>query len=156
MSETTTAIVPHLCCRNGAEAVEFYQKAFGAEPEFVLKAPDGNLMHATMSIGGAKFHLANECVEYGNRSPLTLGGTPVTIHLHVADSDAVFQRAVEAGCEVRMPLENMFWGDRYGLVVDPYGHLWGISSTVKTLTPDEIREAAASFFGGGEVGGCGA
>ena len=152
MAEGTTTLTPHLACRNGMEAIEFYKKAFGAEALTVMPMPEGKLMHATLSIDGALVMLTDEWPEQGGLSPLSLGGSPVTLHLHVADCDAVFQRAVEAGCEVRMPLADMFWGDRYGIVSDPYGHKWSIATAVKQLTPEELQEAAASAM----AEGCGA
>lgn len=89
--------------------------------------------------------VVDEFPEHGGKSPQALGGTPVTIHLQVTDCDAVFQCAVEAGCRVRMPLEDMFWGDRYGLVEDPFGHQWSIATTVRSVTPEEIEKAVAEF-----------
>jgi PhnB protein len=148
MSETTTTLTPYLCCRNATEALEFYQKAFGAEPDFVLKHPNGGLVHATLSIQGAQFHLSEECPEQGGRSPQSLGGSPVTLHLHVPDCDAVVLRAVDAGCEVRMPLADMFWGDRFGVIADPYGHQWSIATKVRDVSMDEVEQAVAAFPGG--------
>ncbi len=144
MSETSTTLTPHLSCRNAAEAAEFYQKAFGAVPLGLLKTPEGKVMHGALSINGAMLFLVDEFPEFGGHSPQSLGGSPVTLHLHVPDCDAVFQRAVDAGCEVRMPLADQFWGDRYGQVADPYGHTWSIATTVRQLSPDEILQAAAS------------
>lgn len=141
MSETT--LIPHLCCRNALEAVEFYKKAFGAEAPCVLRGPDGKLMHAGLNINGARFYLAEECPEHGALSPLGLGGSPVTLNLRVPDCDAAFQRAVGAGCTVRMPLQDTFWGDRYGVLADPYGHNWSIATTVRQVSPAEIEEGMA-------------
>jgi len=145
MSETTTsttALIPHLTCRNALEAVDFYKKAFGAEETMVLQTPDGRLMHASLSISGAPVMLAEEFPDFGSLSPLSLGGSPVTLHLEVPDCDAVFARAVEAGCEVRMPLDDMFWGARYGIVGDPFGHKWAIATTKEQMSPEEVRRAA--------------
>lgn len=140
MQEQVT-VVPHLTIRGAATAYEFYQKAFGAEPTGLMNSPDGKVMHAALSIGGSPIYLVDEYLDYGGKSPELLGGSPVTIHLTVADCDAVFARAVEAGCTVGMPLEDQFWGDRYGSVIDPYGHHWSISTPKKTLTFDEIQTA---------------
>ena len=145
MSEATVTLTPYLSCRNAAEAVEFYRRAFGAEPIFVQKLPDGSVMHAALKIGGADFFLTDECPDHGSLSPLALGGSPVVLHLQVPDCDEVFQRAVAAGCEVRMPLEDQFWGDRYGVVGDPYGHKWSIATTIRQVSPDEIQQAVAAF-----------
>lgn len=148
MPETTTTLTPYLCCRNANEALEFYQKAFGAEQNFVLRHPNGGLVHATLSIQGAMFHLCEECPEMGGRSPLSLGGSPVTLHMHVPDCDAVVERAVNAGCVVRMPLADMFWGDRFGVIEDPYGHLWSIATQIRTVSMEELQQAVAAFPGG--------
>lgn len=144
---TTTTVAPHLTCRDAVNAIEFYKKAFGAEAPLVLMTPDGQLMHASLSIQGAPVLLAQENPQWGNQSPLSLGGSPVTLHLEVPDCDAFFQRAVEAGCEPRMPLADMFWGARYGIVVDPYGHQWAIATTTRQVSPEEMQQAAAAMAG---------
>jgi PhnB protein len=141
---TKTTLRPHLVCRNANEAIEFYKMAFGAECACVIPHRDGRVMHAGLSIDGAEFFLVDEFPEHGGHSPLALGGTPVTIHLQVPDCDAFFQRAVDAGCEVRLPLQDMFWGDRYGIVSDPYGHQWSIATTVREVSMEELQQAATS------------
>ncbi|HTE17105.1 MAG TPA: VOC family protein [Armatimonadota bacterium] len=143
MTATATTLIPHLSCRNAAEAVSFYQKAFGAESVALLQTPEGKVMHGALSINGAMLYLVDEFPEFGGHSPQSLGGSPVTLHLQVPDCDAVFQRAVEAGCEVRMPLADQFWGDRYGQVADPYGHTWSIATTVRQVSPEELQQVAA-------------
>ena len=148
MSETTTTLTPYLSCRNASEAVAFYQKAFGAEPVTVLRLPDGRVLHAALNVNGAVFFLCDEFPEHGSLSPLGLGGSPVTLHLQVPDCDAVFQRAVEAGCEVRMPLQDMFWGDRYGMVADPFGHKWSVATTVRQVSPEELQQAMSGMAAG--------
>lgn len=107
--------------------------------------PDGRVMHANLSIGGVAVFLCDEFPEHGSLGPLSLGGSPVMLHLNVSDCDAVFARAVEAGCEVRMPLQDMFWGDRYGQVVDPYGHNWSISTTLREVSQEELGQAMAEM-----------
>lgn len=151
MSKTT--IVPHLTCNNALEAVEFYQKAFGAEVLSIIKAPDGQLLHGALSIDGSMVFLANSNPEWCSKSPLDLGGTPVSIHVSVSDCDAVFQRAVEAGCSPVMPPTEMFWGDRYGVLTDPYGHQWSVATTIRQLSPQEMQEAATAAFSSGEMCG---
>lgn len=146
-SQSGTMLIPHLTCRNAIEAVDFYQKAFGAEPQMVLRQKNGGLMHACLSINGSMFFLGEECKEYGNLSSLSLGGSPVTLHLQVQDCEAVFKRAVDAGCKVEMPLADMFWGDRYGVISDPFGHKWSIATTVRQVSMEEIESAAAAFSG---------
>src|SRR5688500_9868278 len=114
MSESNaTTLTPHLVCRGAAGAVDFYRKAFGAEALGVHALPDGRVMHAALSINGATFFLCDEFPEAESLGPLSIGGSPVQLHLHVPDCDAVFKRAIEAGCKVGMPLEDQFWGDRY-------------------------------------------
>ena len=152
MAEATT-VTPHICCRNAMEAVEYYQKAFGAEPVMVMKSPSGQLMHAAISIDGATVMIGGEWPEFGALSPQALGNSPVTLHLQVADCDAVFQRAAEAGCTVAMPLQDMFWGARYGVLIDPYGHKWSIATTVKEMTPQEMQAAATAALS--QESGCG-
>ncbi len=142
MNEPTT-ITPHLTCRDAKAAIEFYKKAFGAEAPCAMETPDGRIMHAAITIDGASVYIVEEFPEYGGTSPQALGGTPVSIHMQVADADAVFAKAVEAGCTVAMPLGDMFWGDRYGIVADPFGHKWSIATTKRIVSPEEIRREMA-------------
>ncbi len=129
---------PHLVCAGAADAIDFYVKAFGATELMRLPGPDGKLMHAAVSINGSSVLLVDEMLDYGVKSPITIGGTPVTIHLMVDDVDAWFERAVAAGATVAMPLEDQFWGDRYGVITDPFGHSWSMATTIKTVTNDEL------------------
>jgi PhnB protein len=148
VSSAGTGLVPHIACRNATQAVQFYHKAFGAAPEAVHLLPDGRLMHATLNIDGATLLVMDEFPEQGGKSPQALGGTPVMLALQVADCDAAFQRAVDAGCEVRMPLDDMLWGDRWGLVADPYGHQWSIATTIRQVSPDELKQAMEAMSAG--------
>ena len=141
---TATMLTPHLVCRDAAGAIEFYKRAFGAEAMRVIRTPDGGVMHAALTIGPAMFFLAEECPEFGSRGPQALGGTPVTLHLHVEDCDAVFDRATKAGCKVRMPLQDMFWGDRYGVLSDPYGHTWSVATNLRQVSDQEMQQGAAA------------
>ena len=141
---TATMLTPHLVCRDAAAAIEFYKRAFGADEMRVVRTPDGGVMHAALTIGQAMFFLAGECPEFGSRSPQALGGTPVTLHLHVADCDAVFDRAVRAGCTARMPLQDMFWGDRYGVLSDPFGHTGSVATTLRHVSDEEMQKGAAA------------
>lgn len=136
-----TAITPHLVCRGAAAAIEFYKKAFGAVEGIRLPGPDGRLMHSQISIGGAAVMLVDEYLEHPERcaaSPLTLKGSPVTIHLYVPDVDATMAQAVAAGAKVTMPATDMFWGDRYGRLEDPYGHQWSVATHIRDVSPEEI------------------
>ena len=136
-----TAVTPHLVCAGAAAAIEFYKKAFGAVEELRLPAPGGKLMHAMIRIGGAPIMLVDEAPEWGMLGPKSLKGSPVTIHLFVDDVDAFAARAVKAGATVTMPVQDMFWGDRYGTLEDPYGHRWSVATHLRDLTPKEIAEA---------------
>ncbi|MCK9689138.1 VOC family protein [Scleromatobacter humisilvae] len=134
-------ITPHLVCKGAAAAIEFYKAAFGAVEVDRLAGPDGKLMHAMLRIGDSPLMLVDEFPDMMVRGPQTLGGTAVTIHLSVLDVDAAFQRATAAGGTVRMPVTDMFWGARYGLLVDPFGHLWSMATQVREVRPDQLAEA---------------
>jgi uncharacterized glyoxalase superfamily protein PhnB len=140
-------ITPHLELRGAAKAIEFYKKAFGAVEIVRNLGPDGRLiMHAQLRIGDSMLMLHDEFAEAGGHSPQTLEGSPITLHLYVEDADAVFARAVAAGAKVEMPLENTFWGDRYGQLTDPFGHSWSVGSKLEDLTPEQIRKRAQELF----------
>ncbi|WP_423414607.1 VOC family protein [Hyphomicrobium sp. B1] len=145
-SENCQAITPHLVCAGAADAIDFYKKAFGAEEEMRLAGANGKLMHAAVRVGNARFMLVDELPEWGSSSPITLGGSPVTIHLYVADVDAFVERAVKAGAILRMPVEDMFWGDRYGIIEDPFGHKWSVATHKRDMSEREIEEAMKKFM----------
>ena len=132
---------PHLCCANAAKAMDFYAKAFGAVELMRMPGPDGRLMHGSMRIGDSVLMLVDEMPEWGALGPLALKGSPVTIHMMVEDVDAVANRAIAAGCTVKMPVADMFWGDRYGIVIDPFGHSWSIATHIRDMTPEEMMAA---------------
>jgi PhnB protein len=135
-------LTPHLTVRNAKQALEFYKNAFGAEIGHVATMPDGKVMHAGLKIGDSMLMLNDEMPEFGALSPLSTGGrSPVTIHIYSEKVDDLFNRAVAAGAQVEMPLMDQFWGDRYGLVTDPYGHKWSIAAHVKELSPEEMQRA---------------
>jgi PhnB protein len=144
--EGTHTITPHLSVREAAKAIEFYQKAFGAQVLFVHKMPDGKVMHATLLIGDSRLMLADEFPGMGTPAPQTLGGSPVLLNLYVEDVDALFNQAVAAGAKVTMPLANQFWGDRYGQIVDPFGHSWALGSHVEDVAPEEMERRANATF----------
>jgi uncharacterized glyoxalase superfamily protein PhnB len=143
-------ITPSLVVKGGAEAIEFYKRAFGAEElcRMPFPGPDGQerLGHAELQIGDSRLFLADEFPEYGATGPN--GHSPVTIHLYVTDADAAFDRAVAAGATVTMPLADMFWGDRYGKLVDPFGHQWSIATHLEDPTPEQMKERMAAAFSG--------
>jgi uncharacterized glyoxalase superfamily protein PhnB len=132
---------PHLVCAGAAEAIAFYKKAFDAVEMFRLAGPGGKLMHASIQICGCSVMLVDEAPQWGTLSPKSLNGTPVTIHLFVDDVDAVVDRAVKAGATVKMPVADMFWGDRYGVIQDPFGHNWSVATHLRDMSEQEIREA---------------
>jgi uncharacterized glyoxalase superfamily protein PhnB len=135
------SITPHLVCENAVEALAFYERAFGAKEVARMAGPDGKIMHAELRIGDSMVMLAEAFPEYGSRDPRALRGTPVTIHMYVEDADAVWERALAAGATAQMPIADAFWGDRYGQVVDPFGHQWSIATHQRELTPQQIEEA---------------
>lgn len=138
------ALSPHLVVDNAAAAIDFYVKAFDAEELGRVPRPDGKLIHAALRVNGFLLMLNDDFPEMsGGKSmtPKSLGGTPVTIHLTVTDVDAMFQRALDAGATVVMPLEDQFWGDRYGMVEDPFGHRWSLGQPVREVSVDEIAAA---------------
>ena len=137
----------YMVVRNAAEALEFYNKAFGAETVSRMPGPDGkSTMHAEMRIGDSMVMLTEENLQWGTKSPLTLGGCGVTLHIYVADADALFKRALAAGCKERFPIMDAFWGDRYGKLTDPYGHEWGIATHKEDLTHEQCAKRAAEYF----------
>ena len=134
-------VTPHLVCAGATEAIEFYQKAFGATEPSRVPGENGKLMHASVRIGDSVVMLNEEMPEWGAFGPKSLKGSAVTIHLYVENADAVFEQAVAAGARVTMPLDDMFWGDRYGKVEDPFGHQWSIGTHVRDVTPEEMQKA---------------
>ena len=147
-SNSVPGLMPHLICGGAAEAIEFYKRGFGATEMIRMAGPDGKIMHACVSINGSHVMLVDENRDYGMLGPKSLGGTPVTIHLNVADVDKATAQAVEAGAKVVMPVDDMFWGDRYGIVEDPFGHRWSIATQKKVLTKAELKAAAQKAFCG--------
>lgn len=141
-------VTPHLVCDGAAAAIDFYVRAFGATELARLPGPDGRLMHALIRIGDSALMLVDEFREWGSLSPRALKGTPVTIHLYVEDADGFAARAVAAGATLRMPVADTFWGDRYGLLEDPFGHLWSVATHVQDLSPEEIRAGMAKMATG--------
>ena len=136
------AITPYLVCAGAADAIAFYVRAFGATEIMRLPTPDGKLMHASVRIGDSMVMLNDEFPEMGALGPKSRGGSSVTLHLFVPDVDAAFARAVAAGATVKMPPTDMFWGDRYGLLEDPFGHSWSMATRLRDLSPAEIAATA--------------
>jgi PhnB protein len=141
------SITPYLIVRGGATAIEFYKKAFGATETYRLAQPDGRIGHAELRVGDSVLMLADEFPEMGVRSPATLGGTPLSLLLYVADVDAAAARAVAAGAKEKRPVKDQFYGDRSGTFEDPFGHLWTIATRKEDLSVEEIERRAAAAFG---------
>jgi PhnB protein len=142
--EVHPSVSPHLVVGDGAAAIVFYVKAFDAVELGRVPGPDGRLMHAALQINGSTVMLNDDFPEYNDgksSTPTALGGTPVTIHLTVTDVDAKFQQAIDAGATVIAALEDQFWGDRYGVLRDPFGHHWSLGQPVREVSPEEIAEA---------------
>ena len=137
------SVTPHLVCAGAANAIEFYKKAFKAEELGRIDGPDGKLVHGMIKIGDSMLMLVDEYPEWDSLGPNARKGTSVTLHLYVEDADTQFKQAIDAGCSVRMPLDDMFWGDRYGIVQDPFGHLWSIATHIRDASPEEIQAGAA-------------
>ena len=138
-------VTPYLTVRGAAEAIAFYTRAFGAQEIERMPGPDGkSLMHAEVRIGDSVVMLSDEFPQTGCLSPQSLGGVTSYVFLYVPDVDAVFRRAVEAGARVTMPLTDMFWGDRFGKVADPFGHEWGMATHQEDVSPEEIQKRAAA------------
>jgi len=135
------SVTPHLICAGAAKAIDFYTKAFGAVEEGRLPGPDGRIMHAAIRIGDSTVMLVDEMPEWGALGPKSLKGSPVTIHLYVDDVDGFVARAVGAGAKITMPLDDMFWGDRYCKLEDPFGHHWSVATHVRDVSPDEMQKA---------------
>ena len=135
------SVTPHLVCAGAAQAIEFYKKAFGAVEEARLPGPDGKLMHAMIRIGDSAIMLADEMPEWGSLGPKALKGSPVTIHLYVDDADAFAKRAAAAGAKITMPVDEQFWGDRYGKLEDPFGHHWSVATHVRDVSMEEVQNA---------------
>jgi uncharacterized glyoxalase superfamily protein PhnB len=137
-------LIPHIVCDGAADAIEFYKRAFGAEEMLRMPVQDGRLMHASIRINGAVVMMVDENKEFGMLGPKALGGTPVTLHLSVANADEAIARAEKAGATVTMPAADMFWGDRYGQVKDPWGHSWSIAHPLadRPMGEEELRKAA--------------
>jgi PhnB protein len=133
---------PHLICDGAADAIAFYKAAFGAEEMTRLPGKNGKLMHACIKVCGSSVMLVDEMPECGALSPKSLKGTPVSIHLYVDDVDAFVARAVKAGAKVTMPVADMFWGDRFGMIEDPFGHRWSVATHQRDMTAEEICAAA--------------
>ncbi len=142
-------VIPYLTVDGAEAAIEFYRSVLGATERMRMGAPGGKIGHAELELGESLIMLADEFPEMGNRSPKSVGGTPVTISVYTEDVDAVFNRAISAGAKEISPVENQFYGDRSGQFEDPFGHRWSVASHVEDVPPDEMARRAAEMMGGG-------
>lgn len=140
-------ITPYICVNDAANAIEFYKKAFGATELMRLADPSGRIGHAEVKIGDSHLMLADEFPEMNFRSPQSLGGSPVTIHLYVEDVDAIANQAVAAGAKLVKEVKDQFYGDRSGTVEDPFGHVWYIATHKEDVSLEEINKHAAAMSG---------
>jgi PhnB protein len=138
------AVTPYLTVKDGARAIEFYRRAFGAKELFRIAQPDGRIGHAELEIGDSRIMLSDEFPEMGVKSPQTLGGTPITIYLYVDDVDATVRRAVDAGAQLMRPVADQFYGDRNGSVSDPFGHIWWVSTHKEDVPEEEMKRRIAA------------
>ena len=136
---TIHEVFAYLTVDGAARAIDFYQRAFGAREKFRLTEPSGRIGHAELEFGGTTIMLADAFPEYGMRDPRTLGGTPVSIHLHVDDADALIQQAVDAGATLERAAADQFYGERSGSVHDPFGHRWLIGHSIEEVSPEEMQ-----------------
>ncbi|MGH9314289.1 MAG: VOC family protein [Vicinamibacterales bacterium] len=142
------SVTPYLVVDGASDAIDFYRRAFGATERVRMPAPDGKVGHAEIQIGDSVVMLSDPFPEMGSTAPAGTGGAPFGLMLYVPDVDALFKQAVEAGATVTMPLENQFWGDRYGKVRDPFGHQWHLATHIEDVSPEEMDKRAQAAFAG--------
>ncbi len=141
------SLTPSMIVKDARKAIEFYKKAFGAEDVDVMTGPDGRVMHAELRFGDSMLMMGEENPAWPSfKSAETVGTSPISLHLYVPDVDAAFQRALDAGAKVEMPVDDMFWGDRYGKVRDPFGYTWGVATRVRNLTKEQVRKAGQEWM----------
>ena len=142
-------ITAHIVVRDAAHAADWYRAVFGAEERGRLEVPGGKLMQLELRFGDSAVMLADEFPELGVLSPLSIGGTATVLHVSTDDVDAVWERALDGGAEVRQPLRDVFWGERYGQITDPFGHRWGIAKRLREVPHEELVRAVSEAFGAG-------
>lgn len=141
------SVTPYLIVRGGAAAIEYYTKAFGAKELFRFPAPDGKIGHAEIKIGDSPIMLADEYSDMGYNGPQSVGGSPVSLMIYVEDVDAVFNRAIEGGGTVKEAVQNKFYGDRIGTLIDPFGHIWHVSTHTEDVSMEEMERRAKAAAG---------
>lgn len=139
-------VTPGLAVRNAAQAIDFYKKAFGAKEKMRMPGPDGKIMHADIMIGDSHIMLGEENLQMNNPSPQSLNGSPIGLYVYVRDADKVFNQAIKAGANVAMPMMDQFWGDRAGMITDPFGHKWWLASRKRNLSAKQTKKAAKEWF----------
>ena len=139
-------LTPYMTVRDAARAIEFYKQAFGAVERGAMKGPDGKIMHAELIIGDSIVMLADEQPQFGALSPQSTGGAGMGLHIYLEDVDSAFDRAVKAGAKVEMPVGDMFWGDRYGKLADPFGHKWSIATHKADLSAEEMERGMKAMM----------
>lgn len=135
----TREMYPYICVNDGQAAVDFYTRVFGMTEKFRLTEPGGRIGHVELDFGGSTLMVCEEFPEYGIRSPKSVGGTSVTIHLHVDDADSVVEKALAAGAQIHMPLADQFYGERSGSFFDPFGHRWNVGHHIEDVSPQEMQ-----------------
>jgi len=151
--EHCNTINTYLFVDDGKTALEFYAKMFGGEPQDMLEAPDGSLMHGALRIGNSMLMVSQANPDWGTHSPKALGGSPASLHIYVADPDAAFKKAVDCGCKEVSPMMDCFWGERMGKVECPFGFQWSLSKQTEILTADEMQKRGAEWMQKMEEGG---
>ena len=144
------SVTPYLIVRGGADAIEFYKKAFGAVELFRFPSPDGKIGHAEIKVGDSPIMLADEYPDMGYNGPQSIGGSPVSLMIYIDDVDTVFNQAVGAGATVKEPLQDKFYGDRIGTVIDPFGHRWHLATHKEDVSMEEMERRAKAAHGGGQ------
>ena len=145
---TVHEMYPYLCVKNAEQAIEFYTQVFQAKEKFRLTEPSGRIGHAELDFNGMTLMLSDEFPEYEIKGPHAIGGTPVTIHLHVDDADAIIRKAAELGATVEMEPQDQFYGERSGNIRDPFGHRWNIGHSIEELSPDEMQRRYTEILKG--------
>ena len=144
--EGYNTLTPALAVRGGKAAMDFYQRVLGATVKSCMDGPNDTVMHAEMNLGDSRFMLSDEFPEWGTVAPPALGGTPISLHVYVADVDAVFARAIEAGAKELMPLADQFWGDRMGQFLDPFGHKWAVAKRIENVSDEETERRGREWI----------
>jgi len=140
------SLTPNLVCRNAAQAIEFYKTVFGATELVRMPGPGGKIMHAELQIGDSRLFVNDSMAKSMPTGPEPGASNPMYLHVYVEDVDTIFNRAIEGGARVDMPLQDMFWGDRYGKLTDPFGQQWGIATHKEDVAPEEMKRRQDAFF----------